>query len=259
MLAKTTRLGLMTWTRGSVGSCAKMPEHLVLTILRKKSNFQMWVSLLSAVQSPKHTRLYGLKVPAPICNICLGVKILDPTTKALQVCWFWIKVEFNFRNMVKKDRTNPGCTLRKRLGMNCKSLGLWCTSCMTCTQWSSLFLCLKAKTRLKIFRDEQPLPESHIKKSGTSPVPGLSNSLLRHHHSGGNLFWVQVSLHPLRMCPPCIHPSRFHQKQSQLSGELHADGADRMHWQSRYGACKSQYHGLHNRNEKPALIPTNSC
>lgn len=87
------------------------------------------------------------------CNICLGVKILDPTTKALQVCWFWIKVEFNFRNMVKKDRTNPGCTLRKRLGMNCKSLGLWCTSCMTCTQWSSLFLCLKAKTRLKIFRD----------------------------------------------------------------------------------------------------------
>jgi len=45
--------------------------------------------------------------------------------------------------------------------------------------------------------------------------------------------------------PSPIHLGLAKSNQSQLSGELCADGSDGRHWQSRYSACKTQYQELH--------------
>lgn len=62
-----------------------------------------------------------------------GTKILDTTTKALKQVGIELKLnlssDLNFRELFIKQRINPGTTLKKRLGMDCKSLRLWCTNC----------------------------------------------------------------------------------------------------------------------------------
>lgn len=74
-------------------------------------------------------------------------KILDTTTKALQAIGIEMKLnlssDLNFRDMFIKQRINPGSTLKKRLGMNCKSLRLQCTSCIGKTD---------SESKMKIFR-----------------------------------------------------------------------------------------------------------
>lgn len=77
-LAKTTRLGLMTWTQGSVGSCAKMPELLVLMILRKGKATSRCEQAFFQPSSPLNLPDYiAWRCLHPFawlsnCNICLG-------------------------------------------------------------------------------------------------------------------------------------------------------------------------------------------
>jgi len=103
---------------------------------------------------------------------------LDTTTKAFKQVGIELKLnlssDLNFRELFIKQRINPGTTLNKRLGMDCKSLRLWCTNCSG-----------KNGTESKTENVQVPVHaarKSDNKKSCASPERGFHDYFLGHYH-----------------------------------------------------------------------------
>lgn len=146
-------------------------------------------------------------------------KILDTATKAFKQVGIELNLssDLNFRELFIKQRINPGTTLNKRLGMDCKSLRLWCTNCSG-----------KNGTESKTENVQVPVHaarKSDNKKSCASPERGFHDYFLGHYH-WFSLFGTRFTVHRLRMFPQ-LHACRSGWKQSQQSGEHGADGAER--------------------------------